>query len=256
MSPTAVVAGVSEPVGLACISQLARDGHQVTAFVTTETMRGLAVDAGATKALLHAFWDEATLTGVASGDVFATGVAVLVNAHIHITPGGIDSTTLAEWRDALEWMVLGPLLTTRAFLPPLRRARGVVVHLGSGDGALGNPAVPMYSTAKGALTPLTHVMAHEFGGDGVRVNCVARAAVDGSGIPGAGNEVVDQVVSATPLGRLADPSEVADVVAYLASDRASFITGATVTVDGGRTATTHATHRWSGSILSSDPGVA
>jgi NAD(P)-dependent dehydrogenase (short-subunit alcohol dehydrogenase family) len=97
--------------------------------------------------------------------------------------------------------------------------------------------VPAYSTAKGGLGPLTHVMAHEFAPYGIRVNCVARAAVGGSPPPPG----LAGVLEATPLGRAAEPGEVAAAVAFLASDEASYITGTVLTVDGGRSGLTPGT---------------
>jgi NAD(P)-dependent dehydrogenase (short-subunit alcohol dehydrogenase family) len=126
-----------------------------------------------------------------------------------------------------------------AFLPLLKRAgRAGVVHLGSVDGNLGNPRVPSYSAAKGGLVPLTHVMPHEFAPFGIRVNCVARAAVDEPGPP---TSLRDRVVAVTPLGRVAQAAEIAAAVAFLASEDASLVTGAVIVVDGGRTGITPGT---------------
>jgi NAD(P)-dependent dehydrogenase (short-subunit alcohol dehydrogenase family) len=105
-------------------------------------------------------------------------VDVLVNCHAALEWTSIEASTLDDWHESIRVNLLGPLVCTRALLPQLRRGRSPsVVHIGSIDGALGNPHVPAYSTAKGGLVPLTHVMAHEL------------AAVP--------------VVAATPLGRQA-----------------------------------------------------
>lgn len=115
-----------------------------------------------------------------------------------------------------------------------------VVHIGSVDGFLGNAAVPSYSASKGGLIPLTHIMADEFAPYGIGVNCVARAATAGGPVPHDA-----ELVAATPLGRIAEPAEVASAVRFLASAEASYITGTVLTVDGGRTAITPGTRGWS-----------
>jgi NAD(P)-dependent dehydrogenase (short-subunit alcohol dehydrogenase family) len=164
---------------------------------------------------------------------------VLVNCHVALDWTSIEASELAAWEESIRVNLLGPLVCTKAFLPLLRAGRAPsVVHLGSVDGMLGNPSVPAYSTAKGGLIPLTHVMAHELAAFGIRVNCVARAAVADSKID---PERVARVLEVTPLRRVAEPAEVAAAVAFLASDDASYITGAVLTVDGGRSGLTPGT---------------
>jgi NAD(P)-dependent dehydrogenase (short-subunit alcohol dehydrogenase family) len=113
------------------------------------------------------------------------------------------------------------------------------------DGLFGNPSVPGYSSSKGGLLALTHVMAAEFAKYGIRVNMVCRVATttflsrvaDDTDV----SRYQEQLTSATPLRRLGTPEESAAVVTFLSSSDASYVTGASLVVDGGRTAITQGT---------------
>ena len=108
-------------------------------------------------------------------------VRALVNCHFAIEWSSLRDSTVDGWEAVVRTNVLGPVVATKAFLPLLDAAGAdggaAVVHLGSIDGFQGNPWVPSYSASKGAIPPLTHVMADELAPAGIRVNCVARAAV-------------------------------------------------------------------------------
>jgi NAD(P)-dependent dehydrogenase (short-subunit alcohol dehydrogenase family) len=220
-SRSAVVIGAGNLVGKACADRLAGEGAVVV------RVDEATVDIA----------EAASIVGIVEG--CGSTLDILVNCHFALDWGSIESSDLALWEQSIRVNLLGPLVCTKAFLPLLRAAgSAAVVHLGSIDGALGNPAVPAYSTAKGGLVPLTHVMAHEFAPYGIRVNCVARAAVAGhpaTPSPGAA------LLRATPLARAAEPAEVAAAVAFLASDDATYVTGTVLTVDGGRSGLTPGT---------------
>jgi NAD(P)-dependent dehydrogenase (short-subunit alcohol dehydrogenase family) len=128
-----------------------------------------------------------------------------------------------------------------------RSAAGSIIYLGSIDGIRGNPNYPAYSASKGALIPLTHVMAWRCAPYGVRVNCIAAGAIDQSGsatkprFPPAGGSNLGDSLRLTPLGRRATPEDIASVALFFASHDSAYVTGTVLPVDGGRIAITPGT---------------
>jgi NAD(P)-dependent dehydrogenase (short-subunit alcohol dehydrogenase family) len=166
-------------------------------------------------------------------------IHTLVNCHFAIEWTSFRDATFDSWERVVRTNVLGPVAASKAFLPLLEAARGAsIVHLGSVDGFQGNPHVASYSASKGAIPSLTHVMADALAPFAIRVNCIARAAVAD---PAIDVSLQSRAMASTPLRRPARPEEIAEVVLFLSSPAASYVTGSTIVVDGGRTGLTPGT---------------
>ncbi len=152
-----------------------------------------------------------------------------------------EEATIADWEVMLEPNLLAPFWATRRFLPMLRAARGSVVNIASIHALSTKRGFTLYATTKGALVSLTRALALELAPE-VRVNAVLPAATDTSmlraGLEG-GEDALGALADCHPLGRIAQPEEVARVVAFLASSASSFVTGTELRVDGGIGALLH-----------------
>jgi NAD(P)-dependent dehydrogenase (short-subunit alcohol dehydrogenase family) len=163
-------------------------------------------------------------------------VDVLVNnaaAAARLPTVDVDAVLVDE---LLAVNVRAPLLLIAALLPAmLERGPASIVNLSSVSGLVGTPRRAVYAASKGALDAMTRSLAIELGPSGIRVNSVAPGVVDtalwarNKAVPG----VVETIEGQTPLRRWATPEDIADVIVFLASDAARFVTGETVAVDGG-----------------------
>jgi len=171
------------------------------------------------------------------------GIDIVVNAAGHIGNGTIENTTLKAWDEMLNVNVRAIFLLMQRALPSLIERRGNVVNVSSVTGLRSFPGVLAYCVSKAALDQLTRCSALELASKGVRVNAVNPGVVvteihkRGGMNDDAYAAFLEHSKTTHPLGRVGRPEEIADLILFLASDRAGWITGATYSIDGGRAQT-------------------
>lgn len=245
----AFVTGATSGIGRACAIAFSEAGARVVcvgrkadALKEIETaIRDLGSEASTIEADLSSH-GEAERAVQHAVRVFG-GIDVLVNAAGHISNGTIENTSLQAWDDMMDVNVRGVFQLMQKALPSLIERRGNVVNVSSVTGLRAFPGVLAYCVSKAALDQLTRCAALELAAKGVRVNAVNPGVVvtqihkRGGMSEDAYTAFLEHSKSTHPLGRVGKPEEIASLILYLASDAASWITGATYSIDGGRSQT-------------------
>ncbi len=144
-----------------------------------------------------------------------------------------DETDMADYDAVMAVNVRGSLLVSKYALPHLRAVSGSILHLSSGVATTGTRNRAAYSASKGAIVSLTRNMALDYAADGVRVNCLCPGFVNTPLLANLPPERRAKLVALHPLGRLGEPEDIAHMAMFLISDRAGWITGQAIAVDGG-----------------------
>lgn len=247
----AVVTGAAGVIGTATLHLLAERGARIVAVDRRDADLAAAIkDLPASAQALAIAADVTDEDEVreyvrAAVDRFGAIDAFYNNAGIEGDIKPIVEYSLESFRRVLDVNVVGVFLGMKHVLPVmLKQNKGSIINTASIAGLMGSPLIAVYSASKHAVIGLTKSAAWECTGTGVRVNCVCPGMIDSRMLStilqgrGGGNAPppVEKIVDRIPARRLGLASEVASIVAFLASDEASYVSGSAYTVDGGRTA--------------------
>ena len=235
-----IVTGAGSGIGAATAHRFGRDGATVVVVGRTEEkLKQTVADApqGATLVARAADTsDEQAITDLVDAVASEYGrLDALVNNAAIARPGTIEDIDAQTWREVMSIDVDGVFYASKAALPHLREAGGSIVNVGSVSGLGGDWKMAAYNAAKGAVVNLTNAMALDHGPEGVRVNAVhpSLTATDMSAGVREDEDTLAKFRDRIPMERPAEPAEVADVIAFLASHDARFVNGAHIPVDGG-----------------------
>jgi NAD(P)-dependent dehydrogenase (short-subunit alcohol dehydrogenase family) len=226
-----VVTGAASGIGRRTAQLFAEEGAAL--MLVDRDGSGLAevaAETGGHAAALDITDEAAVAAGIAAGAEALGGIDGLVNAAGIMMRGMVEEVAAQAWRRILEVNLTGTYIVVRACLPWLARGAGAtVVNIGSAQGLLPNaPGFAAYAASKGGVVNLSRALAAELA-PAVRVNCICPGMVDTPMADGYRANVGNYA-----LKRLADPVEIARAILFLTSDDASYVTGATLAADGGR----------------------
>jgi 3-oxoacyl-[acyl-carrier protein] reductase len=240
---TALVTGASRGIGRAIVHHLARDGYDIAFCYRQAVAAAASVEQellAMGRRVYHQPCDVADLRAVqsfvAAAERTLGPLAVAVNSAGIIRDHPLVVMEQGAWSEVIRVNLDGVFNVCRtAVFGFMKRKRGSLVNISSVAGVYGNPAQTNYCASKAGIIGFSKALAKEVGSYGVRVNVVAPGLIGTDMTEGLAAPVVSRTLSHIPLGRIGEAADVAEVVSFLASDRARYITGQTLHVDGGIT---------------------
>ncbi len=238
--PIALISGAAQGIGLACAQALAEDGMHVILADIKDSVHAAAATLGGAGYVCD-FSDPAAILALFDRIEAEHGpVAALVNNAGIALPGDFLAYDLADFDKVIGLNLRGVFVATQRAAKTMvaQGIEGAIVNMSSINAQVAIPAIPAYCASKGGVMQLTKVAALALAKNNIRVNAVGPGSIDTEMMAGvnANPEAFKTAMSRTPLGRPGTAREIGDVVAFLCSRKASYVSGETIYIDGGRLA--------------------
>jgi 3-oxoacyl-[acyl-carrier protein] reductase len=243
LNKVAVITGASKGIGAGIAKHLAAAGASVVINYASakagadKVVEEITAAGGKAIAVQGNVSSEADITRLFEETKNAFGaVDILVNNAGVYKFGAIEELNTEDFHTQFNTNVLGLLLTTQGAVKNFNEAGGSIINIGSAVSNIAPPGSSIYTATKGAVDAITHVLAKELGGKKIRVNSINPGMVETEGTHTAGfigSDFQTEIVKTTPLGRIGQPDDIADVAVFLASDDSRWLTGELLLASGG-----------------------
>ena len=233
---TVLITGGSRGIGRAMVRLFSERGYSVafTYKSSDDEAQKLSADTGAFAIKADSACENEVLAAVKTTEEKLGFVDILINNAAVSSFSLFTEISLLEWKRTFDVAVTGAFLYSREILPSMIRKKcGRIINVSSMWGITGSSCEVHYSAAKAALVGMTKALAKEVGPSGITVNCIAPGVIDTDMNKALSEEDMNALKEETPLMRIGTPREVAEAAFFLASEKASFITGAVLNVNGG-----------------------